>query len=90
MLQAIIAPRAADAGGKVGSSKGSPLGKDAWAAAGDHQLLENLPGLSSHGHRTPAQLAKIDTKPLNLKFVCLMCNKPITEKPELGDGERFI
>ena len=31
-----------------------------------------------------------DTEPLNLKFVCLMCSKPITETSVLGDGERFF
>lgn len=31
-----------------------------------------------------------DTEPLNLKFVCLICNKPITETSVLGDGERFV
>ena len=31
-----------------------------------------------------------DTEPLNLQFVCPLCNKPITEILVLGDGERLI
>ena len=31
-----------------------------------------------------------DTEPLNLKFVCPMHSKPITETSVLEDGERFI
>lgn len=31
-----------------------------------------------------------DTKPLNLKFMCLMHRKQNTETSVLGDGERFI
>ena len=31
-----------------------------------------------------------DTEPLNLKFVCWVHRKPITETLMLGDGEMFI
>lgn len=31
-----------------------------------------------------------DTEPLNLKFLCPMYNKPVTETPVLGDGKKCI
>ena len=34
------------------------------------------------------EVSDIDTKPLNLKFVCLTHSKPNTETSVLGDGER--